>query len=136
MTWRNVIVTSRSVQEALSSREAATTESLASAFKDDAQAAARLAAFWTGVGMLQTEDRNNGVMVAPGHQAASLLQSFLSERALERADRLETLPAGGEEAKFDEKDWLGWAGSFFTWWRKIKPHAWIQPPSEPDVVSN
>src|SRR5205823_664114 len=47
-------------------------------------------------------------------------------------------PAGphAEEAKFDEQDILGWVGSFFTWWRGIKPHPWQAPPNEPRPVAN
>jgi len=38
------------------------------------------------------------------------------------------------EAKFDEDDILGWAGSLATWVRKLKPHAWQTAPAVADTL--
>jgi hypothetical protein len=40
----------------------------------------------------------------------------------------------GLEAKFDEKDWFRWFGSFFGWWklRGKTPHKWQRAPSAPE----
>src|SRR5262249_26109517 len=32
------------------------------------------------------------------------------------------------EAKFDDKDYVAWVGSFFTWWKGIIDHPWLDQP--------
>ncbi len=83
--------------------------------------------------MLEDDQREPGVMVAPNHAPAALLQSFLAEQAAQ-AGKVEPTRAGGYEAKFDAKDWLGWAGSFFSWWRKLKKHDWLSAHPDPDPM--
>ena len=41
--------------------------------------------------------------------------------------KLQKARSGGYEVKFDPKDYTGWAGSFFTWWRGIKKPHWVNP---------
>jgi len=66
------------------------------------------------------QGRNPDVMSATEDQMASLIQTYAARHAAT------VVPAAsdGLEAKFDNHDLLGWIGSFFTWWKKIRPHAW------------
>ena len=84
--------------------------------------------------MLDDAKRDPGIMTAVDQSTASLLQSYLAERAAEKKSATPA-PAGGLEAKFDDNDILGWVGSFFTWWRGIRKHDWLPPPSEPEEFS-
>jgi hypothetical protein len=93
------------------------------------QSAAMQAGFAAGLEHLKAAERVPGVLTAPDHAVASLLQSFLAEKAAE-GSQLAPLPVDGKEAKFDEKDWLGWAGSFFSWWRGIKDYPWSASPDD------
>lgn len=70
---------------------------------------------------IQQEPESPGVMATTRDRTASMLQTFLAQRA----ERVEVAPACALEAKFDSNDILGWFGSFFTWWKKIRPHPWI-----------
>ena len=85
--------------------------------------------------MLEAEQRDSGVLAAPDDQFTSLLQSHLAEMSLQ-AGRVDAAPAGGLEAKFDEKDLLGWAKSLFTWVKKFRPHKWQIAPATPDPLPN
>jgi hypothetical protein len=85
--------------------------------------------------LLGAAERDPGVLTTVQHPTASLLQSFLAERAAD-ADSADATAAGGFEAKFDDHDILGWIGSFFTWWRRIRPHAWQPPPDAPEEVGS
>ena len=84
----------------------------------------------SALSFLEDEPREPGVMVAPNHLPTALLQSFLAERAAEQG-KVTPTRAGGYEAKFDERDWVGWAGSFFSWWSGLKKHAWLSAPADP-----
>src|SRR5262249_36133091 len=84
---------------------------------------------------LEDAERGPGVLTAVEHSMASLLQSYLAERAAEVGSAAPA-PAGGPEAKFDDYDILGWVGSFFTWWRGIRKHDWRTPPAEPEGFGN
>ena len=57
------------------------------------------------------------VLSTPQHGFASALQAYVAEQAA-KDGRIQPLPLG-YEAQFDTDDWLGWAGSFFTWSRKF-----------------
>lgn len=85
--------------------------------------------------ILEAAQRDSGVLAAPDDQFTSLLQSHLAELSLQ-AGRVEAAPGGGLEAKFDEKDVLGWAKSLFTWVKKLKPHKWQIAPPVPDQIPN
>ena len=54
-------------------------------------------------------------------------------RAVEEG-KLEEHPSGGLEAKFDGHDIAGWAGSLFTWWRKLRPFEFIEASAKPEAV--
>src|SRR5258708_101598 len=115
------VVTFREINRALKPRStesiAKTEQVLATEVRDDPGERARmLAGFANALKILDDEEKVPGILVAPDHKVASLLQTFLARQAAETG-RLEPLTAGGEEAKFDERDWAGWVGSFFSWWK-------------------
>lgn len=138
MSINETIITYRQINKALNKNESVMAETgnkLNDSAQDPVESARMLAGLAAALKTLEQEDKNPGVLISPDHKIASLLQAFLAERANEEG-KLEELPMGGKEAKFDEKDWLGWAGSFFTWWRKIKPHEFLPAPPDPDPFDN
>ncbi|MGI8783005.1 MAG: metallophosphoesterase family protein [Acidobacteriota bacterium] len=84
---------------------------------------------------LELAEARSSVMVTAQDQTASLLQTFLASRA-RRAGKLEPVDSGALEAKFDNHDVLGWMGSFFSFWKKIRPHKLLAAAAQPDTVSN
>lgn len=79
----------------------------------------------------------DGVMTGTEDQLVSLLQTFFTEEApKERPDILQRTPTAKLEAKMDEHDILGWAASFFTWFRRIKKHEWIDVPPPATRIPN
>jgi hypothetical protein len=72
------------------------------------------------------------VMTTTPDELTSNLQTFITWKAEQRG-RLEPSANDTLEAKFDERDILGWAGSFFTWWRKLSPFPWTAPGA-PDAL--
>jgi hypothetical protein len=75
---------------------------------------------------LETAERKPGVLTALQDEAASLLQSYLGEKAVERKNATPAA-AGGFEAKFDERDIAGWLGSLVTWLRGLKKYFRARP---------
>jgi len=65
---------------------------------------------------LEKEEISPRVLSTPQDQFASILQAYVAEQAAS-SGKVQPLPVG-YEAKFDTDDWLGWAGSFFTWSRR------------------
>lgn len=135
MSTKNTIITYRQISQLITNNEATTNDQLNKSVEDPAQSASMLAALGAALKKLEDEDKNPGVLVSPDHKVASLLQAYLAERANEKGD-FDMLPMGGKEAKFDSNDWLGWAGSFFTWWRKIKSHDFLAAAPEPEPFDN
>jgi Calcineurin-like phosphoesterase len=84
------------------------------------------------VALQQLQAGRPDVILVPDDRFCSLLQSFLAENSM-KIGKVDAV-ADGLEAKFDEHDVLGWAGSLITWVRKLKPHKWQIPPSAPDAV--
>lgn len=76
-----------------------------------------------------------GVLASVDHRMASLLQTYIVQQGIEEEKIIEveskTLKA--RAVQFDEKDWAGWAKSFFSWWKKISPHPWITTPSNKKI---
>jgi hypothetical protein len=87
--------------------------------------------------VISAEPESPGVMATFRDATSSQLQTFLAQQAA-NANKVDAARPGGLEAKFDSHDILGWFGSFFTWWKKIKPHPWVQgdvqPEEFPDVA--
>ena len=76
-----------------------------------------------------------GVMVAPGHQLASLIESYLAENPDGNLQTSELpLPGGGIEVKYDSGDFLGWSKSVFSWWRRIRKQPWRAPDPVPEAL--
>ena len=84
----------------------------------------------TSLRIISAEPESPGVMATFRDQTSSQLQTFLAQQA-HAENKVDVAASGGLEAKFDSHDILGWFGSFFTWWKKIKPHAWIQGDAQP-----
>jgi Calcineurin-like phosphoesterase len=99
----------------------------------DEEAAALMVKLGEAVQHLEAAKRTADVLVAPDDPFTSVLQSFLAEHAVEDG-KVEPLAGGGLEAKYDEHDIIGWAGSLITWVRRLKPHRWKTAPVIPDRV--
>jgi len=84
--------------------------------------------------ILEAEQRHSGVLASPDDRFTSLLQSQLAENAL-LSGQVEP-GKQGLEAKFDERDLLGWARSLLTWVKGWDPHDWQTAPSTPDPIPN
>ena len=84
--------------------------------------------------ILEAEQKHSGVLAAPDDRFTSLLQSQLAENAL-MAGKVEPVDQG-LEARFDEKDLLGWARSLLTWVKGWDPHDWQTAPATPDQIPN
>jgi hypothetical protein len=102
---------------------------------DPAEATAMVAALSDALSAMEGVEQDPGVLVALPHETASLLQSYLAEKAAKEKSAAPR-ETGGLEARFDDLDIFGWVGSFFTWWRGLKKHAWLPPPTRPDAVSD
>ncbi len=135
MSAKDTIITYREISKIINNNESATLGELEKSVEDPTESARMLAGLGAALKKLEDADKNPGVLVSPDHKVASLLQTYLAERAAEKGE-LEELPMGGKEAKFDSDDWLGWAGSFFTWWRKIKPHPFLAAAPDPEPIGN
>jgi hypothetical protein len=135
MSTKDTIITYREVSRIINNHESATIGQLEKSVQDPAESARMLSGLGAALKKLEEADKNPGVLISPDHRVASLLQAFLAERANETG-QLQELPMGGKEAKFDNNDWLGWAGSFFTWWRKIKPHPFLTAAADPEAIDN
>src|SRR4051812_42321380 len=138
MSNPNPIVTFRQINQAFNSNEAVMDQAHSEAearTADPLEAASKLAALGNALKVLEAADAEaqSRVLVSPDHHVAALLQTFLASRAKEEG-KIEPLHAGANEAKFDDKDVLGWIGSFFTWWKKIKPAKWQAAPPDPEVL--
>jgi len=91
----------------------------------DAQATRQLLnSLKESVAIISAEPESPGVMATFRDPTSSLLQTFLAQQVSD--SKVNPVRAGGLEAKFDSNDILGWFGSFFTWWKKISPHPWLQ----------
>ncbi len=84
--------------------------------------------------ILEGEQRHSGVLASPDDRFTSLLQSQLAENAL-MSGQVEPVEQG-LEAKFDERDLLGWARSLLTWVKGWDPHDWQIAPSTPEQIPN
>lgn len=139
MSVRQTIVSYGALSSALSSKFESVLDEGAAALGDAGPASLSRAEMGAQIAqamhLLESEDRGDGVMASAQDQVTSLLQAFVAERAAEEG-KVEAHPSGGLEARFDGHDFVGWAGSFFTWWRKLKPFEFVEPAAEPDAFGN
>jgi hypothetical protein len=129
---QNIIVSFREIDKAINKNY----ESVSSRVQQDIQkveknplkVAAMQAAFASALQELESaaSEVDPEIMYSPEHRMASLLQSFLAERAAE-SGKLEPLPQGGYEVKFARDDILGWLFSLFEWIQRLWPHKMIRP---------
>jgi predicted phosphodiesterase len=76
-----------------------------------------------------------GVLASMDNSMASLLQTYIVQQGIEEKKivEVESKTLKARTVQFDEKDWSGWAKSFFSWWKKIAPHPWITNPSNKKI---
>jgi len=92
--------------------------------------------------LIESEPDRGTVLFHSDHGPTSTLLSFLEESAagsiedLRAGGKLNPVPDGGYEAKFDEHDLAGWIKSFFTWIGKLKKHPFETAPVRPDTVAD
>jgi hypothetical protein len=133
----NPIVTYRQINEAFNKNHEAVMQNAekeaSKATEDPLELAMMLASLGDALKELESIDQGSGagVLLAADHSEASLLQSFLAKQSAAEGN-LKPLAAGGQEAKFDEKDLGRWFLSLFSWWKGIKPHPWQPAPILPD----
>ena len=132
---RNIIVNAGSVRTVLQNHEAVSQEKVKEATDDPVEQARLVAGVNNALLEIVDHEESPDVLSSPPSEIASQLQTFLAEKATEedKATARE-LPGGAVEAKFDSKDWFGWAKSFFTWvgqWDKAK---WLDAPPNPDTM--
>jgi hypothetical protein len=86
---------------------------------------------------IASQGRDKDVLVSPDHRVASLLQSYVARQSME-AEKVEPAGPGGKylEAKFDDKDYISWVGSFFHWWKGLVNHPWLNTPSNDEFGQN
>jgi hypothetical protein len=99
----------------------------------EAEATEFMTKLYGSIQKLQAAEKKSGVLAAPDDQFTSLAQTYLAEASL-RTGKVEAVGGEGLEAQFDEHDILGWAGSLFTWIKRLKPHKWLTAPSTPDPL--
>lgn len=93
-------------------------------------------AFARALKALEQEESSEQLLSSPKHQTAALLQSYLAEHALQTG-KVDALPSGlGLEVRFDERDWFGWAGSFFSWAERCKGKVVLPPVQGVTPVPN
>lgn len=82
---------------------------------------------------LQDIQSRPGIMATAPDELVANLQTFMATVMAPAEGRLDPSVNSTLEAKFDSRDILGWAGSFFTWWRRLNPFDW-QVPGAPQTL--
>ncbi len=83
--------------------------------------------------ILEASQGRPGIMATAPDALVSNLQTFITTVMAPQENRLEQGPNATLEAKFDSRDILGWAGSFFSWWKRLDPFDW-KTPGAPDTL--
>ncbi|MEO7653635.1 MAG: metallophosphoesterase, partial [Bryobacteraceae bacterium] len=100
-----------------------------------------LARLDAGLSALHASETDSLVLSTSRQRDAALIQSFVAAEAT-RTGKVDVLQLPGEvpftgfEVRFSEQDWLGWAASIFTWWGKIVPHSFVEPPPGVEAIPN
>jgi hypothetical protein len=125
---RRIIINAKSVNTVLKNHESVSVPAAKEATDDPVEQARLVAGINNALIEIRDHEESGNVLSSPPSEIASQLQSFLAEQAArENKDVARDLPGGGIEAQFDPHDWLGWAGSFFTWIGKLKKAKWLNP---------
>ena len=77
-----------------------------------------------------------GIMATVPDELIANLQTFMTTVMAPTEGRLSESSNQTLEAKFDSHDILGWAGSFFSWWRKLKPFTFNDPGAPEALPAN
>jgi len=134
MSQSTPLVSYKTLNAALSKPESVAGTQKEAESSSPEQAAAMIASVNFALAKLEeaSQGRDDQVLVTIDHRVASLLQSYMGEQAAKanQADSIGTDVHGNEqyEAKFDDKDYLAWVGSFFSWWKGIIDHPWLENP--------
>lgn len=135
MDAQNPLVSYEQLNEVLSKPESAEISGNGADSPDPLEVAAMMAAINNALAEIEkaAQGKDRSVLVSPDHRVASLLQSHIAAEA-KKEGKLE--PVGSDafgqeqyEAKFDDHDWLNWAKSFFSWWKGIVDHPWLEAPA-------
>jgi hypothetical protein len=86
--------------------------------------------------IIEENQSRPGIMATAPDELVSNLQTFISTVIAPSENRLEESKNATLEAKFDSHDILGWAGSFFSWWRKLAPFGWKAPGAPESIPAN
>ena len=86
-----------------------------------------LAELMRALQILEEAQGRPGVMATAPDPLVANLQTFMATVMAPTEHRLQESLNKTLEAKFDSHDILGWAGSFFTWWKKLDPFDWAVP---------
>jgi hypothetical protein len=132
---RNILVNANSVRVVLQNHEAVSQDKVREATDDPLEQARMVAGINNALLEILDNERSPDVLSSPPSETASQLQTFLAEQAA-REDKplVRELPGGAVEAKFDTQDWLGWAGSFFTWIGGLKKARWLTALAHPEPM--
>jgi len=132
---QNIIVTANSVRTVLQNHEAVSEEKVKEATDDPVEQATLVAGVNNAILEIVDHEESPDVLSSPPSAIASQLQTFLAQKAAEEAKPIDReLPGGAVEAKFDSKDWFGWAKSFFTWAGQLDKAKWLSAPANPDSM--
>ncbi len=128
-----VVVTFREVERILLGTEAAGQIQEAANVDNEAtpvQKASVMAAIGNVLKELRKAEENADalVMTTPQHDSASRLQSLIASGEAAKL-QFEALPSGGLEAKFDTRDWFGWAQVAWEKLKHLSPHPMARPRS-------
>ena len=99
---------------------------------EQAQAMAMTGAILRELQKAEQATGSERVMVTAQHGPASRLQSLIAAGELGTLT-LAPLPAGGLEAKFDTRDWVGWSTVVWAKLKHLPKHAMLRP-SHPGVL--
>lgn len=132
---RSIVVNANSVRTVLQNHESVSQEKVQEATDDPLEQARLVAGINNALLEILDHEKSPDVLSSPPSEIASQLQTFLAEQAV-REDKpiARELPGGAIEAKFDTKDWLGWAGSFFSWAGGIVKADWLTAPKNPEPM--
>jgi len=132
---RNIIVNATSVTKVLQNHEGVSQKQVQEATSDPVEQARLIAGLNNALIEIVDHEETPDVLSSPPSELASQLQTFLAQKAAEENKPIaRELPGGGVEAKFDSKDWLGWARSFFTWVGRFDYAKWLTAPPDPQTL--
>jgi hypothetical protein len=132
---RNIIINATSVNKVLQNHEAVSEKQVQEAISDPIEQARLVAGLNNALLEIVDHEETPNVLSSPPSAIASQLQTFLAQKAVEEDKPIaRELPGGAVEAKFDSKDWLGWAKSFFTWVGRLDYAKWLTASPNPETL--